>query len=177
MNETIQATIEDMTEVETNAELGEYQKLLDSEYYEVAQDDGVSSAIQAARERLTAPVLSKAETINELEGLMAQLALLRSTVPVPDVVEATERRTGSAKKYRLLKDAVTWSQKSQVHAVMAILNKVVKVGDVVSEDEIIDAMYEHQALLNTRQTPERIWNYFKGMSGDGLMAHGAIERA
>jgi len=86
------------------------------------------------------------------------------------------RRAG--KKYRLLKFDVSWSTKPQVRAIGAILQTYASVGDVVEEEKIVEWLDAHRTtILNSVQPAKRLWDYYKGDTAEGLLAHGNIERA
>ena len=119
------------------------------------------------------PIVQK---VAELEALIASLKGQPLAIPTPAQATAPvipQRRV--SKKYRLLKTDVSWTSIPQVHAVMAILVAHVDVGDVVEESEIVKMMVANEATLATRQGGKRIWDYYKGSTGNGLIAHGNIE--
>lgn len=91
-------------------------------------------------------------------------------VPIPMIKKSREIR------YRLMSDDVSWSTVPQVHALMAVLVKSLdlKVGDEFTNEQAVAAMTLNKEVLNTRQEPRRIWDYYKGNSNEGLMAHGVI---
>lgn len=119
-----------------------------------------------------------AAKIAELEALIATLRGTPTVVPTikpaaPTAVKPPVQRV--AKKYKLLKTDVSWTNKPQVHAVMAILTAHMEVGDVVGEDAIVKMMVANEDVLATRQGGKRIWDYYKGTHNDGLIAHGNVE--
>lgn len=145
-------------------------------------NDELRAAHAAAEARIngtTAPAADPvAQKIAELEALIATLRGTATAVALPqparqDVKPTPVRRV--AKKYKLLKTDVSWTNKPQVHALMSILAAHLEVGDVVAEDEIVKMMVANEAVLATRQGGKRIWDYYKGTHNDGLIAHGNVE--
>lgn len=145
-------------------------------------NDELKAAHAAAEARIngdTAPAVdSLAAKIAELEALLATLrgtptAVPTVKLPTAAVVKPPVRR--ATKKYKLLKTDVSWTNKPQVHAVMAILTAHMEVGDVVGEDAIVKMMIANEDVLATRQGGKRIWDYYKGTHNDGLIAHGNVE--
>lgn len=164
--ERLQAMVEDVRDCETLAEL---QALVDlgPEFDEVG---AAGREIAAKRKQL--------ESVNpndRLRELLSQLQTLKAQPASEERIQVAFVKR-APRKYRLLKDDVGWSTKPQVHAVMRILRTIVKVGEVADEDQIVAAMEEHADLLNTRQPPRRIWDYYKGSSAEGLLEHGNIDR-
>lgn len=165
--ERLQATLEDISEVETRDEMKIYEELL--KQMEGGNDPAIAAAIEAKRKILDDPTVVLAQ-------YMVQLAELKSeAAPQPKVSHTPVQRTG--RKYRLLNDEVNWSTTPQVHAIMLILKSLMKVGDVVDEAEIVEAMEKNVDVLNTTQPAKRIWDYYKGKSDKGLQAHGNVEQA
>jgi len=165
MTERMEATIEDLREAESVAEIEVYEELLQHEDFRL--DPSITMLIEEKKRQIGSdPIKVLAQYAIELEELKRGDAL-----PVRQV---TVRR--STKQYRLLKKEVEWSTTPQVHAVMLILCSVVEVGNVVGEDLIIEAMELNREVLQTRQTGKKIWDYYKSGS-IGLLAHGNIEVA
>lgn len=150
-------------------------------------NDELKAAHTAAETRITgattttttaAPADSElAAKIAELEALLATLrgtpTAVLTTVKMPTPSKPPVSRV--VKKYKLIKTDVSWTNKPQVHAVMAILTAHIEVGDVVGEDEIVKMMVANESVLATRQGGKRIWDYYKGTHNDGLIAHGNVE--
>ena len=109
-----------------------------------------------------------------LAELMAQINALKSGAAAQPPVQPVVR---GSKRYRLLKEDVSWSTVPQVHATAAILFANGKVGDVLDEVDIVRMMEANVGVLKTRQGGKKIWNYYKGDHERGLLAHGNIERA
>lgn len=143
-------------------------------------NDELKAAHAAAEARIngdTAPTVDPlAAKIAELEALLATLRGTPTMVPTvrtPAAIKPPVQRV--TKKYKLLKTDVSWTNKPQVHAVMAILTAHIEVGDIVGEDAIVKMMIANEDVLATRQGGKRIWDYYKGTHNDGLIAHGNVE--
>ena len=116
------------------------------------------------------------ETMNleaKVAELLAQVEALKTGAAAKPPVQPAVR---GLRRYRLLKTDVSWSTKPQVLALMEILMAHAKVGDVLDESTIVEAMVANEAVLQTRQGGKRIWDYYKGDHAEGLMAHGNVER-
>jgi len=151
---------------------------------ELAKDPDVVEAATATRARLQSAVAEE-EVAEEKEGTMskddqvkamlAELAELRA-----ELGKKAARRVivvGGRRQYRLLKDDVTWCETPQVHALVGILKTFMRVGgDPVSEAVILQKVIENEHLLNTKQGGKKIFDYYKGNSEKGLVAHGNLER-
>jgi hypothetical protein len=124
----------------------------------------------AEQEKVEDSEVKNEELVRKLAELQAEVDRLKAAQGKPPVVVRS-------KKYRLLKFDVSWTTKRQVHAIAAILEAHAKVGDVLDEVDIINMMEANVAVLETRQGGRKVWNYYKGNSDDGLMAHGNIEVA
>jgi hypothetical protein len=162
-----QATIEDIREADSIAELDAYQGLLDSgEYREVGDDEDVRMEVASRR-----IVLGRISPIDELRKLQQQLDRLQAA-PTNEVRVSIPR---APRKYRLLKREVEWSTTPQVHAIVRILAENWPVGEVVDEDRIVEAMVLNRDVLETRQEPRRVWDYWKNGTF-GLLAHGNVEK-
>lgn len=131
----------------------------------------VPEEVPAEQEKVEDGEVNNAELIAKLAELQAEIERLTAAQVKPPVT------VRSSKKYRLLKFDVSWTTKRQVHAIAAILEAHAKVGDVLDEVDIINMMEANVAVLETRQGGRKVWNYYKGNSDDGLMAHGNIEVA
>lgn len=142
-------------------------------------NDELRAAHAAAEARIngtTAPAADPvAQKIAELEALIAALRGTPAAVVLPTRAPSATPVRRLAKKYKLLKTDVSWTNKPQVHAVMSILTAHLEVGDVVAEDEIVKMMIANEAVLATRQGGKKIWDYYKGTHNDGLIAHGNVE--
>lgn len=144
-----------------------------------AELEAAHAAAEARINGDTAPAVDPlAAKIAELEALLATLRGTPTAVPTtkpiaPAAVKPPVQR--ATKKYKLLKTDVSWTNKPQVHAVMAILAAHMEIDDVVGEDEIIEMMIANEDVLATRQGGKRIWDYYKGTHNDGLIAHGNVE--
>lgn len=160
------ALIEELKEVETIEELQALVRDLatDEDYHCYAVHPDTEMAVRAAGARLR----SAAPTPAPVEVPPA------TAVPTVAVVKVTAVR--ASRKYRLLTTNVAWSTTPQVHAMMAILEAHVSVGDVVDEEDIVNMMVANETVLKTNQGGKRIWDYYKGNSDKGLAAHGNIER-
>jgi hypothetical protein len=164
--ERLQATLEDISEVETRDEMFVYEELLKAEPN--GDDPMICQAIEAKRKILDDPTVVLMQYMVELAELQKEEA------PQPKLSQTPVAKTG--RKYRLLNDDVNWSTTPQVHAIMVILKSIMKVGDIVDEAEIIEAMEKNKEVLNTRQPSVRIWKYYSGNSDKGLQTHGNIEK-
>lgn len=141
--------------------------------------------------------LAEAETPQELEALIATLEggdldylcdlrvvdeLLRPRLGVLQVFSEEPQYkaprlpvTRTSKVYRLLSTNVAWSSKPQVHSMMHILSAHLGVGDEVEESDIVQMMVQNEHVLETKQGGKKIWDYYKGNTTDGLLAHGNVE--
>lgn len=156
------------------------------------------------RKQAIAEEIGECETMAELKALICDLEasdenriyidwqtvpLIKCEVrklrmfPVEEMREViTQERLRAARgprlgsRYRLLKTEVGWSTKPQVHAVMEILKAHIEVGQEVDEEDIVRMMEANRDVLQTRQPPRRIWDYYKGDWSEGLMAHGNVEK-
>ncbi len=165
--ERYKAMVDDVRECETLAELKALEDL-GPEFNEVKM-----AAAEIAEKRRW---LESIDPNDRLRDLLGQLQDLRSRPLLPSPYGGGAAVKRAPRKYKLIKEDVGWSTKPQVHAVMAILKTVVKVGEVADEDQIVEAMEKHCETLQTRQPPRRIWDYYKGASAEGLLEHGNIEK-
>ena len=155
MDSRLRAVEEEIREVESLAELDAL--LADDDYSEYTP--ALQSVVDEVRQRFVE---------------VPTVAIPQATAHSTTVVVHTLVRPG--RKYKLLSTDVKWSTKPQVHAVMAILAAHLKVGDVVSESDIVRMMEANKGILATRQEPKRIWDYYKGNTCEGLLAHGNVEK-
>jgi hypothetical protein len=119
-------------------------------------------------------VVSQADLLKAVEELQSKLAAMSGQPSKPPVAPLPR----ADKKYRLLDtDVSRWTGKPQVHAVMDILAAHVKVGEVFTNSQAVEAMRLNREALGTRQDPADVWDYYKGRSADGLLQHGNIEVA
>lgn len=187
------AIIEDVVEATTLEELDALVKDLEQSEPDALKDDEVQAMVSLKLDTLGAPVVEPPvvaeKTIEELQAELAAIqAKLASIPPVQTEPRAVSPKVVSsvpvvAKKtkvirYRLLSTNVGWSTVPQVHALMAVLvhGLELKVGDVFTNEQAIAAAELNVKVLNTKQTGKRIWDYYKGNSAEGLMAHGVIEK-
>lgn len=173
-NERMSSILSDISESLDAAELQAIAADLadDAENKQYLELDEVKEAIRMKTESFSSKpveVAPVAEAEITLEDALKQIASLRAQIAAK--VQPKLRRS---KNYRLLKADVSWSTTPQVHAVARILQSVVPVGGVVSEEEIVAAMEANVALLDTCQGGKKIWDYYKNRSF-GLQAHGNIE--
>lgn len=180
LTERQEAIREDLKECESLGELKAMWCHWNAEYPECVDDPQLVLWVKSTLCRLrmqAVPAVEemvveepKVSEIEQLQQLLSQLEQLKSAKPKPPVIVATGRR------YELLKTDVSWSTKPQVHAVMHILSAHLKPGDVVDEADIVRMMEANREVLETKQEAKRIWDYYKGNSNEGLMAHGNIRR-
>ncbi len=188
VREFINTLVEEYNEAESMKELN---LLTATNTKRGVMNDVLKAAHAAAETRInggaTAP--PSTEGMDALDMLLASfqgpaIPVITPVVPrptAPPVVKATVTTTNVAparrtiKKYKLLKIDLEWTNKPQVHAIMAILNAHIDIGDTIAEDEIVKMMIANEAVLNTTQGGKRIWDYYKGTHNDGLTAHGNVE--
>ncbi len=166
MTEKVKYMLEDVMEAETLAELTKLEELI-PEYPEV-DIPAIRGSIEERRQ-----ALSNFDPTQEMQRLLDQLQELRGEAV--QVVAAPKLVLQNVRKYRLLKTDCSWTMKPQVHVLMEIIKTVVKVGEVVDEEVILEACEANKAALQTRQTSERIFHYYKGAGG--FLEHGNLERA
>lgn len=164
MNELIKAMLEDVSEAETLAELTKLEELI-PEYPDV----DVPAVRGSIEERRAA--LSNFDPMVEMQRLLGELQELRGEKR-PEVVSRAPMP--NVRKYKLIKTDCSWTQKPQVHVLMEIIKSVVQVGEVVDEEVLLEAVEKNKAALNTRQTSDRIFHYYKGAGG--FLEHGNLER-
>lgn len=159
----VSAMLEDVDEATSLAELKVLEGLI-PEYPEV-DVPAVRGSIEERRK-----VLQNYDVVEELRRLQAQLGQLR-TAPLPHVKQKPPAMPNT-RKYRLIKTDCFWTSKAQVHVLMEIIKSVCKVGEVVAEQEILDAVELNKELLNTRQDSSRVFLYYKGAGG--FLEHGCL---
>lgn len=169
--ERLNAIREELSEVDSLPELQAIWCHWEAECPEAANSQACMDAIRSRLKVLPRPEHKEVSQEEVLKSLLAQLEELRQR-PKPVVVQAPR----SSRKYKLLKTDVSWTSKPQVHAIMHILGAHVKPGDVVDECDIVNMMVANEDILKTKQGGKRVWDYYKGDSGEGLVAHGNLER-
>jgi len=173
----IESTVEDLSSVET---VNELEAMLADEPESYSNHVEIEAAVQATRYRLALPPaeLTPLQLLErQVAALQAQIAGMLGAAKPPVVQSPQPPVKRASRKYVLRSFDVKWSTKPQVHAIASILEANFKVDEVVAEDEIVSAMEANVAVLDTRQGGKKVWNYYKGDSADGLLAHGNIERA
>jgi len=166
--ERFNAIREELLEVGTIRELKAIHCNWEAEAAEVANNAECNLMLRStlSRLRLFGQKEEPVEVSDKVRELEAQIAALTKSAPV----KRAERN------YRLLSTDVRWSTKPQLLAIARILECTFKVGEVVPESVIVQAMEANEDLFATRQGGKRIWDYYKGSHNEGLAAHGNVER-
>lgn len=177
LNEAIQEYLDAESVEEVNA--------LDDAHMEAGTFDALRDASNAALDRLAppkeeekestpAPEQTTDEKIAELTRIQAEMqakinAFIAEATKAAGAKSAAKR---ADKKWKLLSTDISWTTKPQVRALMAIINASMSVGDIVYESDLVAAIIENEAVLNTRQGGKKIWDYYKGNTADGFLEHG-----
>lgn len=151
---------------------------LDAVIEEIQEVESLAELEALIREVEYAPyVVQCKEVIEAVRSIFADAPIV--VVPVVDPViqpKSTEPVVRAGRKYRLLKTDVSWTTKPQVQAIMSIIEAHMSVGDTIDEETILQMLELNKAVLVTRQPVQKVWNYYKGNSDDGLQAHGNLKR-
>ena len=175
LQERMRAIAEEIGEVESLQELKAlwaFGQVNNNEYGDAACIPHFKDAVARLRNQVKEEV--PMETMNleaRIAELLAQVEALKGNPPVQAPSQPIVR---GSKRYRLLSTDVSWSTKSQVGAIAAILAAHAKVGDVLQEDHIIQMMEANVEVLQTRQGGKRVWKYYRGNHAEGLEMHGNI---
>ena len=160
--------LEDVREAQSSEELEVLTRLI-PEYPEVdlPQVRGSIEERRAELDRYSREVVGT----DVVQRLLKRLEILKAQQPEPKQQVQVPRYS---RKYKLVHDRLDWTNKPQVHALMQILKMRWKVGDVFEEDEALRLIEDHIDLLDTVQTAERLFAYYKGAGGFG--EHGNFEK-
>ena len=166
------AMVEDVLESETVAEL----KAL----WCMPCDGGQPYAESPASVLAIKAVLPTIRATCRVRKIEQEIAALATSEPSqPQEVNMGRKILRGGKRYKLLKEDVSWTGKDQVHVLMQILMANFKIGEPIDEADIVAAVEANVGpgkVLQTVQGGKRIWDYYKGDTFDGLQAHGNIER-
>lgn len=196
MDERTLATIEELSEVESLAELKALQEFGGS-----YSDPFFIPYFRAAERRLKEATgnATADQKMLQIAALEAQLAALRVSLetgePLPVEAHAVAPAPVTAqpapapaiklpvvgaaqnKRYRLIKTDVSWSKTPQVIAIMDILMAHMAIGEARDESDIVRMMEANTSVLShTVQGGKKIWDYYKGNHARGLVAHGNLEQ-
>lgn len=167
--------MDDMDDARTIDEVEAIVNQVVEDYGNVFQDPDLIECLRLNRDRLSLTTIareqsSQNEMVNKLAQLQQQLAAMQiAAQPKVAVVR-------SSRSYKLLSFDVKWSTKPQVHAIAKILEANFGLNEVVDEGIIVEAMERNRHILETRQTGQKIWNYYKGDHSEGLLMHGNVEK-
>jgi hypothetical protein len=136
-----------------------------------------ADAEQEAETNVEAPANVEQPTIDALiKAQDAMQAQLKALIAASLKTATTKNKAARVdKKYKLLSTNVSWTNKPQVHALMAIISLTMEVGETVYESDILKNVIANEAVLNTVQGGKKIWNYYKGDTADGFIQHGNFE--
>jgi hypothetical protein len=166
--------LEEVASAITRAELKEIW-CINQEANECPPELTLAYVAAANKLRREEPVGGEADDLqSKVRELEAQLAAL-GAVPVAAPVTKLQRTQRSTKRYQLLDTNVSWGTADQIHAIMAIVEAHVKVGEIFEEEAMISALEANSGVLQTTQGARKVWNYYKGNHARGLELHGNIK--
>lgn len=184
-NQQIQDAVEEyrdaqsLEEINLLDEANREEGIFDGEVAEASADARQAFADYDEAEAAAAkPEVAPASTTDEkVEALIKANAEMKAKIDafIAEAAKASAAKMGTKradKKWKLQSTDVSWTTKPQVRALMAIVNAHMEVGDVVLESQIVAAIIENEAVLNTRQGGRKIWDYYKGNTADGFLEHG-----
>jgi hypothetical protein len=186
------ATLEDIITAESLAEL----EALWVNGVEEEADEDVVKAFEAACVKFMVPqveepkpvevakpdykdLIAKGDLAMAVEELLKKVNELESSKEKVVKLETAPAGAPRLIRYRLMHTRLDWATAHQVHAIVHILINALalKPGDTFTNDEAIAALEANADLLNTRQPVKKVWDFYKGASEKGLLAHGNIEKA
>lgn len=168
MTDRVVGMLEDVLEAQSAEELDALVRLI-PEYpdVDVSQVRGSIEERRAALDKYSQEIVGSdvvQRLLQKLQELKAQEPAAKPKVELPRL----------SRKYKLVHDRLDWTQKPQVHALMSIIKMRWTVGDVFEEEDLLALIQENIALLNTVQTAERVFAYYKGAGG--FLEHGNFEK-